>query len=166
MLRSFNIKIDNPLVFMEQTTMKQFILGDEKGKYEILMDAMNFKTLQQYFDTTEKQLSSMHDHLRMWKEVELKKKEQEFREVGESLQMVRGLKDKEAKLHELRRREAWAEIQLREAKIQELNEEMNLMETAMQELDNKIECDRKLLEEAIASNEEKKSESEEGEDEE
>ena len=81
MLRSFNIKIDNPLVFMEQTTMKQFILGDEKGKYEILMDAMNFKTLQQYFDTTEKQLSSMHDHLRMWKEVELKKKEQEFREV-------------------------------------------------------------------------------------
>lgn len=158
MLRSFNIKIDNPLVFMEQTTMKQFILGDEKGKYEILMDAMNFKTLQQYFDTTEKQLSSMHDHLRMWKEVELKKKEQEFREVGESLQMVRGLKDKEAKLHELRRREAWAEIQLREAKIQELNEEMNLMETAMQELDNKIECDRKLLEEAIASNEEKKSE--------
>ena len=32
---------------MEQTTMKQFIQGDEKVKYEVLMQAMNFKSLEQ-----------------------------------------------------------------------------------------------------------------------
>lgn len=47
MLKHFNIKIENPLVFMEQTTMKQFIQGDEKVKYEVLMQAMNFKSLEQ-----------------------------------------------------------------------------------------------------------------------
>ena len=47
MLKHFNIKIENPLVFMEQTTMKQFIQGDEKKKYEVLMQAMNFKSLEQ-----------------------------------------------------------------------------------------------------------------------
>lgn len=30
-------------MFMEQTTMKQFIQGDEKVKYEVLMQALNFK---------------------------------------------------------------------------------------------------------------------------
>lgn len=49
MLKHFNIKIDNPLVFMEQTTMKQFIQGDEKVKYEVLMQAMNFKSLEQKY---------------------------------------------------------------------------------------------------------------------
>lgn len=47
MLKHFNIKIDNPLVFMEQTTMKQFIQGDEKVKYGVLMQAMNFTSLEQ-----------------------------------------------------------------------------------------------------------------------
>ena len=47
MLKHFNIKIENPLVFMEQTTMKQFIQGDEKKKYDVLMQAMNFKSLEQ-----------------------------------------------------------------------------------------------------------------------
>ena len=158
MLKFFNIKIDNPLVFMEQTTMKQFIQGDEKGKYDILMQAMNFKSLQQFFDTTDKQLASMRDILSKCKEVELKKKLREVEEAKESLQMVRGLKGKEMKLNELRRREAWAEIQDREAKIEELVEEMNSTETAMQEMNNKIDRDTKLLEEANASNEEKKSE--------
>ena len=158
MLRQFNIKIDNPLVFMEQTTMKQFIQGDEKGKYEILMQAMNFKSLQQYFDTTDKRLFSMNEKLKMCKEVELKKKRHEVEEVKESLEMVKGLKDKEAKLNELRRREVWAEIQLREAEILGLNEEMNSMDSGIQEMSNKIDRDTKLLEEAIASNEEKTSE--------
>ena len=49
MLKHFNIKIDNPLVFMEQTTMKQFIQGDDKIKYEVLMQAMNFKSLEQKY---------------------------------------------------------------------------------------------------------------------
>ena len=49
MLKHFNIKIDNPLVFMEQTTMKQFIQGDDKVKYEVLMQAMNFKSLEQKY---------------------------------------------------------------------------------------------------------------------
>lgn len=158
MLKYFNIKIDNPLVFMEQTTMKQFIQGDEKGKYEILMQAMNFKSLQQYFDNTDRQLSSMRDILKMCKEVELKKKKQEVKVVWESLQMVQGFKDKEAKLNELRRREAWAEIQVREAKINDLNEEMKSMESAMEEINKKMERDTKQLEEAKALNEEKKSE--------
>lgn len=158
MLRQFNIKIDNPLVFMEQTTMKQFIQGDEKGKYEILMQAMNFKSLQQYFDTTDKRLFSMNEKLKMCKEVELKKKRHEVEEVKESLEMVKGLKDKEAKLNELRRREVWAEIQLREAEILGLNEEMTSMDSGIQEMSNKIDRDTKLLEEAIASNEEKTSE--------
>ena len=108
MLKFLNIKIDNPLVFMEQTTMKQFIQGDEKGKYDILMQAMNFKSLQQFFDTTDKQLASMRDILSKCKEVELKKKLREVEEAKESLQMVRGLKGKEMKLNVLRRREAWA----------------------------------------------------------
>ena len=44
MLKHFNIKIDNPLVFMDQTTMKKFIQGDEKSKYSLLMEAMNFES--------------------------------------------------------------------------------------------------------------------------
>ena len=46
MLKHFNIKIDNPLVFMDQTTMKKFIQGDEKSKYSLLMEAMNFESLE------------------------------------------------------------------------------------------------------------------------
>lgn len=46
MLKHFNIKIDNPLVFMDQTTMKKFIQGDEKSKYFLLMEAMNFESLE------------------------------------------------------------------------------------------------------------------------
>ena len=46
MLKHFNIKTDNPLVFMDQTTMKKFIQGDEKSKYSLLMEAMNFESLE------------------------------------------------------------------------------------------------------------------------
>lgn len=34
MLKHFNIKIDNPLVFMEQTTMKQFIQGRREDQIQ------------------------------------------------------------------------------------------------------------------------------------
>ena len=85
MLKFFNIKIDNPLVFMEQTTMKQFIQGDEKEKYEVLMQAMNFKSLEQNFATTDSNLGAMRDMLNRYKEVELSRKRRELAEVEEEL---------------------------------------------------------------------------------
>ena len=157
MLKFFNIKIDNPLVFMEQTTMKQFIQGDEKEKYEVLMQAMNFKSLEQNFATTDSNLGAMRDMLNRYKEVELSRKRRELAEVEEELDTVRSLKDKEEKLQELKRREIWAEIQERKSFVSSKEEELQDIETTLAEMEKKMENDSHLLEEVKKSSDEKKA---------
>lgn len=147
MLKHFNIKIDNPLVFMEQTTMKQFIQGDEKAKYEVLMQALNFKSLEQHFTVTEGNLMNMNETLKRYKDVELSRKREERDRAQEELKAVEHLRNRQEKIVELEKRVAWADVQMYERDIEESKQEVEKLDETMQVLRTSIEKDQKKLEE-------------------
>ena len=147
MLKHFNIKIDNPLVFMEQTTMKQFIQGDEKAKYEVLMQALNFKSLEQHFTVTEGNLMNMNETLKRYKDVELSRKREERNRAQEELKAVEHLRSRQEKIVELEKRVAWAEVQRYERDIEESQQEIQKLGETMETLQVSIEKDRESLKE-------------------
>lgn len=152
MLRHFNIKIDNPLVFMEQTTMKQFIQGDSSGKYEVLMQAMNFKSLeQQYvvairvdcrFSQTEDNLSSMQGMLSNYKRVDLLKKRTEMKSAHEEMMKIKHLENRQQQTSDLQKRIFWAEVQEKEKEISELQKEVQTVDETMNEFKSRIESEK------------------------
>lgn len=151
MLKHFNIKVDNPLVFMEQTTMKQFIQGDEKAKYEVLMQALNFKSLEQNFKVTEGNLLNMNETLKRYKDVELGRKREERDKAQEELRAVEHLRSRQEQIVELERRVAWADVQEYEGEIDGLEHEIQQLDDTMLVLRDDIEKDNAKLKELEAA---------------
>ena len=156
MLKHFNIKIENPLVFMEQTTMKQFIQGDEKVKYEVLMQAMNFKSLEQKwwcgrcitpsFNITEDNLSSMNSMLHRYKDVELGKKKQIRDEAIEQVRAVQHLEDRQKQILDLEKKMVWSDVQSLEEEIDEAEGEVAQIDHTIEKIQNTRDATSKELE--------------------
>lgn len=156
MLKHFNIKIENPLVFMEQTTMKQFIQGDEKVKYEVLMQAMNFKSLEQKwwcgrcitpsFNITEDNLSSMNSMLHRYKDVELGKKKQIRDEAFEQVRAVQHLEDRQKQILDLEKKMVWSDVQSLEEEIDEAEGEVAQIDHTIEKIQNTRDATSKELE--------------------
>ena len=153
MLKHFNIKIDNPLVFMEQTTMKQFIQGDEKTKYDVLMQALNFRSLEQNFTVTEDNLLNMNETLKRYKDVELGKKREERDKAQDELRAVEHLRTRQEQIVEMEKRVAWAEVQEYETEIEGIEGEIHQLETTMEVLNRDIAADQEKLKELEMSSE-------------
>ena len=153
MLKHFNIKIDNPLVFMEQTTMKQFIQGDEKTKYDVLMQALNFRSLEQNFTVTEDNLLNMNETLKRYKDVELGKKREERDKAQDELRAVEHLRTRQEQIVEMEKRVAWAEVQEYETEIEGIEGEIHQLETTMEVLNRDIATDQEKLKELEMSSE-------------
>ena len=147
MLKHFNIKIDNPLVFMEQTTMKQFIQGDEKTKYDVLMQALNFRSLEQNFTVTEDNLLNMNETLKRYKDVELGKKREERDKAQDELKAVEHLRTRQEQIVEMEKRVAWAEVQEYEQEIESMESEVHQLEATMEVLNRDIATDQEKLKE-------------------
>ena len=153
MLKHFNIKSDSPLVCMEQTTMKQFIQGDEKTKYDVLMQALNFRSLEQNFTVTEDNLLNMNETLKRYKDVELGKKREERDKAQDELRAVEHLRTRQEQIVEMEKRVAWAEVQEYETEIEGIEGEIHQLETTMEVLNRDIATDQEKLKELEMSSE-------------